>query len=271
MKNLIYQVWAGELRPGCKYSSKLMKDYCEKIGADYRLDIDPNIASKLVDANGMYWEWLNPVCDDSFLEYDKVCVVDLDVFPVDGLEENIFEEEIDLFGVCTEPFQGKYRNSTTIGGSINSQNDEKWAKECFKLYGAKMPRDQDGFLKVYNAGMVVFTNNGMQYARNHFTSFQQYTNDMRKLNLGRFYTVDQNYFHMEAVRSGRMTEMHNGWNNYIHYTRGPLGLADPIHDSRNNETKFVHVQLSGADYFDDDKLYNITNKSRAFWKLQDAA
>ena len=271
MKNLIYQVWAGELRPGCKYSSKLMKAYATKIGADYRLDIDPNIASKTVDANGMYWEWLNPMLDDSFLKYDKVCVVDLDVFPVDGLEENIFEEEIDLFGVCTEPFQGKYRASTVIGGSICRDNDEKWAKICKELYGKTMPRDKDGFLKVYNAGMVMFTRKGMELMREKWVSFQDYTNAMRPHGLGRFYTVDQNYFHAMIVAGGRYTEMHNGWNNYIHYTRGPLGFADPIHDSRTDETKFVHVQLSGADYFDDDKLYNITNKSRAFWKLENAA
>jgi len=270
MKNLIYQVWAGELRPGCNYSSKLMKEYADRIGADYRLDIDPNIASKTVDANGMYWEWLNPMLDDSFLEYDKVCVVDLDVFPVDGLEQNIFDEEIDLFGVCTEPFQGKYRASTVIGGSICRDNDEKWAEVCWKAYGQKHPRDKDGFLKVYNAGMVVFTQEGMQLARDKWMKFQAYTNIMRSHNFGRFYTVDQNYFHAMIVAGGHYTEMHNGWNNYIHYTRGPLGLADPIHDSRNDETKFVHIQLSGADYFDDDKIYNITNKSRAFWKLDEA-
>ena len=266
-KNLIYQVWAGDLRPGCKFSEKLMREYCDRIGADYRLDLSPNIASKLVDANGMYWEWLNPMLDDTFLDYDKVLVVDLDVFPVEGLAKDIFEEEIDLFGVCTEPFQGKYRNSVTIGGCINTDSDEKWASACWKNYKTQMPRDSDGFLKVYNAGMVMFTKAGLLYARKHFTGFQQYTNDMRNAGLGRFYQVDQNYMHMEFVRSGRMTEMHNGWNNYIHYTRGPLGLADPINDSRDKDTKFVHIQLSGADYFDADKLYNITNKSRAFWKL----
>ena len=60
MKNLIYQVWAGDLRPGCKYSSKLMKEYADKVGADYRLDVDQNIATKLVDANGMYWKECYP-------------------------------------------------------------------------------------------------------------------------------------------------------------------------------------------------------------------
>ena len=116
MKNLIYQVWAGEMRPGCKYSEKLFREYAQKIGADYRLDIDPNIASKYVKGkNGMYFEWLNPMLDDSFLEYDKVCVIDLDVFPVENLTANIFDEPIKDFGICTEPFQGKYRESTTIG------------------------------------------------------------------------------------------------------------------------------------------------------------
>ena len=81
MKNLIYQVWAGELRPGCNYSQKLFKKYAKNINADYRLDIDPNIASKICDFP-MYFEWLNPILDDSFLEYDNVLVVDMDVFPV---------------------------------------------------------------------------------------------------------------------------------------------------------------------------------------------
>ena len=49
-KNLIYQVWAGELRSACKHSSKLMKEYADRIGADYRLDIDPNIASSLCNS-----------------------------------------------------------------------------------------------------------------------------------------------------------------------------------------------------------------------------
>ena len=89
-KNLIYQVWAGDMRPGCKYSEKLFRNYAKSINADYRLDLSPNIASKHVSGkDGMYFEWLNPMIDDSFLEYDKVCVVDLDVFPVNNLTNNI--------------------------------------------------------------------------------------------------------------------------------------------------------------------------------------
>lgn len=271
MKNLIYQVWAGKLRPGCEYSSKLMKEYADRIGADYRLDIDPMIASKNCDVP-MYFEWLNPILDDSFLEYDNVCVVDMDVFPVDGLTEDIFEVSKGYdCGICTEPFQGKYRASTTIGGHINTQNDEAWAKEVKKLYGIELPRDKDGYLKVYNAGMVVFSKTALKKARKTFEPFQKYINAMRAAGLGRFYTVDQNYFHAMMCAHLDYVEIHKGWNSYIHYVRGPLSEKTPVHDGRpkgvQGTPKFVHIQLSGADYFTDEQLYNITNKPKKDWNL----
>jgi len=87
MKNLIYQVWAGNLSEEAKVSSKLMKEYANRIGAEYLLDLNPNIASKICDVP-MYFEWLNPILDDRFLEYDKVLSVDLDVFPVENLSNS---------------------------------------------------------------------------------------------------------------------------------------------------------------------------------------
>ena len=56
MRNLIYQVWCGTLSEEAKASSKLMKQYADRIGAEYLLHMNPNIASKLVDGNGPYWE-----------------------------------------------------------------------------------------------------------------------------------------------------------------------------------------------------------------------
>ena len=268
MKNLIYQVWAGDMRPGCRYSEKLFKEYAERIGADYRLDISPNIASKCVRKDGMYFEWLNPMLDDSFLEYDNVCVIDLDVFPINNLTKNIFDEPIKDFGICTEPFQGKYRESTTIGKNINKKSDERWARAVESKYGTAMPRDADGYVKVYNAGMVMFTKKGMQLAREKFVPFQEYMDYIRACGLGRFYSVDQNYFHAMMVTHSEYTEMDNGWNNYVHGVRGPLASQDPVNDSRNELTKFVHIQLSGADYFNNEQLYNITNSARSKWNVE---
>ena len=131
-----------------------------------------------------------------------------------------------------------------------------------------MPRDADGYLKVYNAGMVMFTKKGMQLAREKFVPFQDYQNYIRSCGLGRFYSVDQNYFHAMMIVHSEYTELDNGWNNYVHGVRGPLASQDPVHDSRNASTKFVHVQLSGADYFSDEQLYHITNSPRSEWKVE---
>ena len=131
-----------------------------------------------------------------------------------------------------------------------------------------MPRDADGHLKVYNAGMVMFTKKGMHLAREKFVPFKEYMHYIKSCGLGRFYRVDQNYFHAMMVTHSEYTEMHNGWNNYIHGVAGPLASQDRVHDSRNASTKFVHVQLSGADYFSDEQLYHITNSPRSEWKVE---
>jgi hypothetical protein len=47
-----------------------------------------------------------------------------------------------------------------------------------------------------------------------------------------------------------------------------LAAQDPVHDSRNTSTKFVHIQMSGADYFSDEQLYHITNSARSEWKVK---
>ena len=264
MKNLIYQCWKGILNEECKHSSKLMRAYAKKVGAEYRLDMNPDIASKLCDVP-MYFEWLNPILDESFEKYDKVLSVDLDVFPVKKLQENIFEQHTGEIGVCTEPFQGKYRAATTIASHINGANDEKWAKSVRKKWGCTLPRDKNGYLKVYNAGMVVFSQEGIQRAKKEWDPFQEYIDYMRREGHGRFYTVDQNYMHaMIFVHKMKYIEMNNGWNTQLHYVRGPLSLTEPIHDPRNKETKFVHVQMTGHQWNKED-LDTVVNKPQSKW------
>lgn len=267
MKNLIYQVWAGTLSEEAKVSSKLMKSYAERIGAEYILDLNPNIAGRVCDVP-MYFEWLNPIIDDRFLKYDKVLSVDLDVFPVENLQENIFEEEIGDIGACTEPFQGKQRASVTVGGHINKQNDERWASVIKKNWGIDLPRDEDNNLKVYNAGMVVFTKEGIHKAK-EWMPFQEYINFMRNAGFGRFYTVDQNYFHMMvfANENVNFTEMNNGWNSQIHYVRGPLAITNNINDERTKDTKLVHVQMTGHKW-NEQSLYEIVNLPQSKWRFE---
>ena len=268
MTNLIYQVWSGTLTEECRVSSRLMKNYAERIGAEYILDIDPNIASRYCDVP-KYFEWLNPIIDDRFLNYDKILSVDLDVFPVENLSENIFEQEINDIGICVEPFQGKSRASTTVGGCINKENDERWVQAVQNRWGGFFPRDEDGHLKIYNAGVVVFTHDGIKKARN-WVHFQEYIDYIRSCNLGRFYWVDQNYFHAMICSDKNIsyTEMDKGWNSQIHYIRGPLqSYYGKINDERNDKTKFVHVQMSGINW-DESSLQQVVNKSMKEWEFR---
>lgn len=268
MKNLIYQVWTGDLQLPIQRGVELMETYAKAIGADYKFAHNPKCASNHTDVK-LYYEKFNFLFDDFFLEYDKVAYVDTDVYPVDRLEEDIFAEvDSGFVGICTEPFQGKYRATTTIGAGINQQSDERWAKAVKANYGLEMPRDSDGFLKVFNTGMVVLTREAMIQARKEFVPIQTYVDDMRKVGLGRFYTLDQNYFHA-MMHKLKYIEMHNGWNGYVHYVRGPMGKNEPIHDGRTNESKFVHIQLSGAQHFDNETIYNVTNKPIKEWNLND--
>ncbi len=241
-----------------------MEKYAATIGAQYRCDFDPNIAGKACDVP-MYFEWLNPLLDDTFLAYERVLVVDMDVFAVEGLQEDIFAESVSEIGICTEPFQPEYR--ATAPGPICRVNDERWAEEVRANWGVRMPREEEtGRLKVYNAGVVLFTRAGLLKAREKFIPFQIYVDRMRKAKLPRFYTVDQNYFHAMLFVAGiPYTELHNGWNSYIQYT-GPRDVSPrPVHDERTKQTKFVHIQLSGADDFDSEKLWRITNCTFSQW------
>ena len=91
MKNIIYQYWQGNLKPGVVYSTELMKKYADKIGAEYRFDHNKIIAGKKVNVP-IYYEPANPLVDDSFDEYDNVALIDIDVYPKDNLEENLFDQ-----------------------------------------------------------------------------------------------------------------------------------------------------------------------------------
>lgn len=268
MRNLIYQCWTGNVPPGAWASMKNIKDYADRIGAEYRFDHNPNIASKTCSIK-YYYEKLNFMFDDSFLEYDKVLVIDMDIYAVDGLNENIFDVDVGELGICDEPYQPSYRKNGGVGG-INGKADERWARILKTSFGVDMPRNSEGLLKVYNTGMIVYTKAAMIKAREKFLPFQKYIDLCNRENLDYFYSIDQNYIHaMLKISDMDYREMHNGWNSFIHYVGNRDQKPRPVNDTRTKDTKFVHIQLRGADDFDSDKLWRITNLAEKDWKLYD--
>jgi len=274
MKNLIYQYFDGPDLPGTRASVRSMKEYAERIGAEHLFEQDPNWLKGTYGADfGKYsphYGCFKIIYDEYFEQYDNILFVDQDVMVVDDLQENIFDLDVGHVGICTEGLQPELRKNQAISGIINNANDERWCQLLKQRWGVDMPRTESGLPKVYNSGVVLWSKAGREHARNNFVKFEEYVTLTRSTNppLPWFYMCDQPYLHaMLEVAGFDWTEMDPGWNHYVHYKPGTSGDNRPVTDYRNEDTKFVHIQLRGADDWDYDKLHRITNLPVSEWRL----
>ena len=263
MRNLIYQYWSGKPPIAVKAGKSNMKAYADRIGAEYLYKRNPTFANNKCDSP-QYYNAFEPIYNEEFHQYDNVLFADLDVFTVDNLNENIFNQDVGDIGVCDEPH--KEISHLTTEGHINTRNDEKWNSLVSKTYGKEMPRNKDGNLKIFNSGVVLYSNKGLKKAQEIFEPFQEYIDLIRSNGLNRFYSIDQNYLHAMMVNLD-YTIMHNGWNSYVHYDGESKTTPRAVIDTRTNETKMVHVQLRGADNHDEKWHYDIVNKPTNEWNL----
>ena len=269
MKNLIYQYWDGDLPPGAYYSKKLMKEYADLIGADYLFEHNPKF-NTTVGNKPHFWGTLKPIYDDKFWKYDSVLYVDMDVYPVQDLQDNIFEYyKTSDMGICTERFQPENR-ARLKKHHIRKDMDEKWAKNVESFYGIKILRNRNGLIRVYNAGVVLFNKSGLEKAKLDFKDIKEYEKIARRNGVSHFYGHDQNYI-MTMLQYSKMNyaEMDNAWNSLVHQYFKDEDKKWPLYlnDERTERSKFVHVQMRGADNFSDDTLYRITNKPPEEWGI----
>lgn len=267
-KTAIYQYWDGTIRPSAIAGVNNMKAYAERIGADYRFEDNPQwlrTVKKMDFGNySPHYGAFKPLFDSHWDQYDKILFVDTDVFAVDGLEENVFDHFHGEIGICEEPFQPKQRTITT--GRITSQADNLWAKTVEDAYGVPMPRTEDGLVKVYNTGMVLYSAAGRKKAQSDFVQFDKYVRMIRAAGLDSFYTCDQPYLHAMMFAKGFNVQiMDGGWNSYIHGTRDIHQPKMRIMDWRDENTKFVHCQFPGADNMDAEQLWKMVNLPRKEW------
>lgn len=263
MTNLIYQYWKGPLKSGVLASTKLMKEYADRIGAEYRFDHNVTIASKTVNID-IYYEPANPLVDASFDQYDKVALIDIDVFPVEGLTESLFDQVTDEdAGICTEPLQPMLRELYNVAG-INSPTDKRWTEVLKSRWNIDYSYDDKNRPLVYNTGVVVLTKDGIQKIRKTWPSFQEYVNAMQ--GFPRFYSFFQDYFSAFIHHKDfKFTSMHNGWNSYMHKVGSHPNAR--VSDTRTDETKLVHIMFRTADDWPEDALWRITNKPIEEWNL----
>ena len=269
MKNLIYQYWTvmpGKKLPrAVKVGEKFMSDYAERIGADYKFNLNPTWAKDKCKFP-QYYNSFEPVFNPEYYEqYDNIMFCDLDIIPVDDLTENPFEQGVIELGICREKHKEEMRK--TQHGHINTRNDETWARTLKEKYNFDYSRNEKGQMKIWNSGVVLYTQKGMQKARDKWVPFDRYISDMQ--HHGQFYQLDQNYLNA-MIHVGKMdyTEMDEGWNSYVHY-HGPPNITGkrPVWDCRTENTKMVHVQLRNADNQGYQWHRTIANRPVSEWVL----
>jgi len=263
MKNLIYQCWEGNVLPSAHYGSECMKKYAETIGADYEFDINSgwiNKKFKYAGENKKYYGTIKPVYEDRFLEYDNVLYVDTDIFPVENLSESIFDNFSGQIGMCQEPLQPDWR-----AGRVD---EYLWHRMMTNRYDTFCPQREDGKFLVFNAGLVLFSREGLVHARKKWSAVHDYLLNVKNSGIGKgIYYTDQNYIHaMTFYTKMKFQELDQEWNRYITWDKRGVKVEDrKVCDPRNEHTKFVHVQMRGADDLDNDTHYRIVNRPVTEW------
>lgn len=258
--NLIYQFWTGKVPLYARESSKAIKAYADLIGAEYRFDENPK---PLPIPNAEYLNCFRAILDESFHKYDNVLFMDMDIFPTEGLSENIFEIPVEGIGICEELQQPELREKSD--SFINGKADNQWADILKRKWNIDHPRDDKGRCRVFNSGVVMYTQEGMIEAKKYFIDFNEWTRAMSGMH--RFYALDQNYLNANLFSNKiKWTIMPSDWNVQIHFMGNPNQKPRPIYDVRNKDTKFVHIQLRGRNTLTPEKIYDITNKPISEWR-----
>lgn len=265
-KNLIYQYWLGKPGEGVKHGVENMKAYAERIGAEYIFKHNPTWAQRYTDVP-QYYNAFEPIWNSSFDDYDKILFADTDIFAVDGLKESIFDQDIKDIGICREVHKEITRGRGE--GMFNNKTDKLWNSYLKNKYKISLPLNENGDMKIFNSGVVVYTPEGRKKARDGFAPFQEYVNYIRNTSLPRFYQLDQNYLHaMMFVAKMDITEMYHGWNTYIHYQGNSSEVPRPVFDGREDrEAKLCHVQLRNADNKNAEWHYTVVNRPQSEWTL----
>jgi len=257
VKNLIYQYWdtMGKTRTewtGAHSSHRNIKAYADRIGADYLVEIDPPHLHNLIYA--LYYGSCNPIFREEFHEYDNVVVLDSDIYAVEGLDESIFDGFDADIGLCLEPLQPTIRATTRVG-KITRHQDELWARHVEKKWNITLPRTPEGLLKVYNAGVMLYSNRGMIAAKESFPPFDEYINYVLSIKgLLPFYAADQNYLHTALFAAQTdFVELDAGWNEFVTFYERDVNR---VLYNRTENTKLVHIQFRKGEL----EHHNLTDK-----------
>lgn len=263
MKCLIYQYWNGKLEPIAQESKKNIESYANKINVEYRFDYNQHY-TKAISKYPNYYDAFRPFLDTDFEQYDKILFLDMDIFAVEGITENIFEETILDIGICEESHMPDLKTKIN-----KSQPEIKWKDILKTEWDIEVPLNSNNLPRIFNSGVVLYDNSFFEKAKS-FITFQEYIKVMEINRMNRFYSLDQNYL-IAMIFNGvvNATIMPNKWNSQIHWqpnTKTDSNGMRPVVDMRDDNTQFVHVQLSGSSNWNYDKVWQVVNLPVKEWK-----
>lgn len=258
MTDLIYQYWDGNVQPSARAGSNNMKRYADRIGVEYMFEENPRYFK---NAPLPHYGAFKPVFDKKFDKYDNILFADTDIFAVEGLEESIFDGFSGDVGMAEEPLQPGLRNSRSSGNS--NKNTEKNFEDIVKGLGGTPIKNSEGYNKVYNSGVVLYSKEGRQKCRKVFMDFNKYVRIAKSRGLAGVYLTDQNYLQAMVMKTDiEFFEIDSEWNSCI--TWAPQS-RERVVDSRTDRTKFVHIQMRGADNLPGEQLERIANLPVEEW------
>lgn len=292
-KNLIYQYWkvadgsrlgthGNELPYTERVCIPLVKKYAERIGADYRFDADPSFAvasDKWSTWVSKYYNCFEPCFNpEVYQDYDNILYVDCDIGIPFFINDNIFEDQGQYFdiAICREREQEWTRRKQSIDGlskeynrfrantpdslrEVHYYSDEKWIELVEKALNTKIRRNEHGLKKLYNSGVVLYTQHGMQKARDKWLPFEEYLDVVEPMRPTDYYLADQEYLNAMIHKSDMVVqEMSEDWN-------ARVCNYGPLYDCRTPTSKFIHVQVEmGCQKCQEQKMRTILSEQRPY-------
>lgn len=257
--NLIFQYWNGEVPRQAQYSASRMKEYADEIGVDHLFYDNPkfDLIERDLGLFTPHFACFIPIYDESFDKYDDIAFIDADVFPVDGLTDNIFDDFNGEIGIVPESF------TTEQPFSYHNPEWEMWRRFLADNYDTDIPLRNNGDVRVLNSGVVLYSKEARIKARSVWMDFKEYYEVMMRNNMPRFFACDQTYLHFMIYKHDFDVQfLDDKWNSQIidFWSRGYH-----VKDIRKPDTKFVHVRLNNSEGLSDVIHDTIVNEPKEYW------
>lgn len=273
--DLIYQYWDGEIKAPILASSESFKKYADRIGVEHIFEDNPQFFKSYVDEEtyvladkwAPHYGALKIIFDESFDKYDNIAFIDSDIFPVDGLTENIFDTFHGEIGIVPESFTDREP------WSRDNYRWKHWIDHCQWVYGTIIPFKNNGNPRILNSGVVLYSKEARLMARRKWSSIENYVSFISARQngvLNDFFLCDQAYIHFNIYRFNFNVQfISEDWNSQVmSYFTGwdKNDLNFHIDQDKKPDTKFVHIRLTDHnDLLTVEDHYNITNKPIEEW------